>query len=391
MKQSLYDNNENHTHMMHIVLIDPLSNFLRGGAETNNINLGRALIKSGHKVTYLVGYNNSENCYSWPEWGKVVEIPTPRFQKSTFSAAGIFGKIRRLHFYRNLAKEICSHKPECLNTADLVLVTGRPILTRIREVTQAPVVHSVRGRMGRFNEWFARKADGLIFWGGCEVDNPPRLLSRRPVLKVDPGVDESYFHPAPPLPELERSLRGDDTKALNIVFAGRIEPIKRIEHIIRAVASVVRSGRSVYLSIVGDGSIRPEIEQLAETHLPRRVTFHGRQDPSGLANILRASDVFMLTSRRENHPISIKEALACGLDVIAYGVGRVPQLLYAESNSIVVPFGDEKALAETLAQRADEGRVPTEKRVASSAITWQDVAEKLVSWSEREFVHHGEQ
>ncbi|WP_192497319.1 glycosyltransferase [Halospina sp. K52047b] len=221
------------------------------------------------------------------------------------------------------------------------------------------------------------------------MDNPSRFASRGPFLKVDPGVDETVFYPGTSNMNLERSLRCGEAETAHVVFAGRLDPVKRVEHIIRAVGSVVNQGWSVYLSIVGDGSVRPELEHLAGTNLPGRVTFHGRQEPSALADILRASDVFMLTSRTENHPICIKEALACGLDVIAYGVGRVPQLLAGQNNSTVVPVGDEAALAEALRQRVDKGRIPPEQRVASNAVTWRDVAEKIVSWSEKEFKHRG--
>ncbi|WP_159309243.1 glycosyltransferase [Spiribacter roseus] len=373
----------------HIVLVSPLFNYVRGGAEINDLNLGYALSRLGHKVTYLVGLDNIQNRHNTPTWATLIEVPTLGFDWNEFSAVGISGKGRRFRFFRAFAKQICLSQRQCLNDSDFILLTGRPSLAQIVTVTSAPVIHSVRGEMGRFNEWFVRYVDGLIFWGGCEADNPPRLFAKKPALLVDPGVDETYFHPGAGLPQLEHSLRRGDAEALNVVFAGRLDPIKRVEHIIRAVGSAINQGRSVYLSIVGDGSVRADLERLAETHLPGRVTFHGRQEPSSLADILRASDVFMLTSHMENHPIAIKEALACGLDVIAYGVGRVPQILSGQANSVVVPVGDESALAETLLQRVDKGRIPAKQRTASNAGTWRDVAEKIVSWREKELKHRG--
>lgn len=375
---------------MNITLINPLLNYTSGGAEINDLNLGRSLYDLGHKVTYVVSTSDVQSGRDIPNWANVSEIETAKFRWNLFSRNSLLGKLYRFCFFYNFASRIIELKPECLLNADLVLLTGKPSMSRIRQLTKAPVVYSVRGRIGNFNEWFARKADGLIFWGGCEADNPPRCSSRSPILKVDPGVDEQYFFVGWPSLNLERSLRRGDMEALHVVFTGRLDPIKRVEHIIRAVGATVNQGHSIYLSIVGDGSMRPELEQLAQQQLPGRVTFHGRQDPSELAEILRASDVFMLTSRTENHPISIKEALACGLDVIAYGVGRVPQLLSKASNSTVVPVGDQATLTKMLRKRADKGRVPQEKRIAGAAVTWRDVAENMISWSNKELKHRGE-
>lgn len=375
---------------MNITLINPLLNYTRGGAEINDLNLGRSLHHLGHNVTYLVSIRGDETDNQLPDWANISQVQIAQFSWNLFSRSNVLGKLYRFYFFYEFANHIITAQPKCLETADLILLTGKPSMARVRKVSDAPVIYSARGRIGNFNEWFARRADGLIFWGGCEGDNPPRFSSRGPFLKVDPGVDETFFYPGTPNPQLERWLRCGDTEALHVVFAGRLDPIKRVEHIIRAVGSAVDQGRSVYLSIVGDGSMRAELEQLAQQHLPGRVTFHGHQAPSALGEIMRASDVFMLTSRTENHPISIKEALACGLDVIAYGVGRVPQLLSRAGNSSVVPVGDESIIATTLCHRVDKGRVPTEQRMASGAVTWRDVAEKIVSWSEKEFKYRGQ-
>jgi glycosyltransferase involved in cell wall biosynthesis len=375
---------------LRIVLVNPLLNFVRGGAEINDVNLGSALNDLGHGVIYLACNDTDQWQHDRYKSGKIVNLPISQFDWAALSADGIIGKYRRFKFFLRYANQVCAERPQSLKEADLVLLTGRPSLVRIRGVTNAPVVQSVRGGIGKVNTHFAKQADGLIFWGGSEADNSPRLLSEKATLQVDPGVDESYFYPDAPIPGLERSLRCGEVGALHIVFAGRLDPIKRIDHILRAVSSVVDQGRDAYLSIIGEGSMRSELEKLGDIHLPGRVTFHGQQEPSALSDIFRASDIFMLTSRTENHPIAIKEALACGLDIIAYGVGRVPQLLSKANNSIVVPVGDESRLTRALCQRVDEGRVKARQRVASGAVTWRDVAQEVVSWSERELKHRGE-
>ncbi len=137
-------------------------------------------------------------------------------------------------------------------------------------------------------------------------------------------------------PPAERaSLAGDPP---HVISVGRLKEPKTFVTLARALARLDASTFSA--SIVGDGPDRAQVER----ELRGPVTLLGERDD--VPGLLRSSDVFVLSSDSEGLPLSILEAMACGLPVVASAVGGVPELL--GDAGVLVPPRDEKALAEAL-------------------------------------------
>jgi glycosyltransferase involved in cell wall biosynthesis len=73
-----------------------------------------------------------------------------------------------------------------------------------------------------------------------------------------------------------------------------------------------------------------------------------------VAGRLRRADAFVLSSRSENLPVSLLEALCCGLPVVATSVGGVPKAVGTDGE--LAPAGDAPALAQAMATVLDEQR-----------------------------------
>jgi glycosyltransferase involved in cell wall biosynthesis len=146
-------------------------------------------------------------------------------------------------------------------------------------------------------------------------------------------------------------LDGVEPKAVpggNAVIAGRIAAEKGIDVAIRAIAHLPDPA---HLDIAGDGPARAELETLAATHAPGRVTFHGRLPKDQLFDLLRASSVAVVPSTwYENQPMAVLEGLAIGLPVIGSDLGGVPELIDAGEDGLLVPPGDDKALATAIGE-----------------------------------------
>ncbi len=127
----------------------------------------------------------------------------------------------------------------------------------------------------------------------------------------------------------------------------RLTPEKDIATLLRAVALIAPHARNLRLEVAGDGPCMGELVKLVgELHLGERVRLLGqvREVPQLLA---RAS-LFVLPSRTEGLSLTLMEAMASGLPVLAARVGGNPEVVAEGTTGLLVPPGDPEALAEAL-------------------------------------------
>ena len=162
------------------------------------------------------------------------------------------------------------------------------------------------------------------------------------------GVDTMAYRPGTPDERsAARRMLGVPTGGTVLMTVGSLKPLKGIDVLLRAVAPVLRTGDDVRLVLVGEGPDRAALETLSrELGVADRVVFAGLRDD--VDAVLRAADVFVLSSHTEALPTVILEAAASGLPVIATQVGGVPELVEPGRSAIVVPPGDEGALRGAL-------------------------------------------
>jgi len=110
-------------------------------------------------------------------------------------------------------------------------------------------------------------------------------------------------------------------------------------------------------------------EQVAALGLQGRVRFLGIR--ADVADILRASDMFVLSSRVEGNPMSVMEAMAAGLPVVSTAVGGVPELVRAGETGLLVPSEDAAALAQAMQALVDD---PVRRQAMGAAARQHAVA-----------------
>lgn len=133
----------------------------------------------------------------------------------------------------------------------------------------------------------------------------------------------------------------DDTPL--ILQVARLDYLKDHATAVRAMAEVVRQYPQARLVLVGEGPERKAIEDLiASMGLRDRVQLLGlRLDVSRL---LAGADLFLLSSISEGIPLTIIEAMAAGLPVVATRVGGVPEVVEDGRTGLLAPAGDPVAL-----------------------------------------------
>lgn len=120
-------------------------------------------------------------------------------------------------------------------------------------------------------------------------------------------------------PYRERRLHAD---AVRFLYAGRLSAVKNVGPIIEAVRDY---HRDCSLNILGDGEERESLERLAAGC--DRIHFLGAVRPDEVQQAMRESDVLVMNSTFEGIPMTILEALGCGLPVITTDVGGIREVL----------------------------------------------------------------
>jgi L-malate glycosyltransferase len=150
-------------------------------------------------------------------------------------------------------------------------------------------------------------------------------------------VDASVFRPGPGVDDGER-----------LINVARHVEVKGLDVLLRAFATVAAMTPEATLELVGDGPLTPSLRELAaELNIAERVEFSGPARPPQIAERLRSSDVFVLSSHSENMPLAVIEALCCGLPVAATDVGGVLEAV-GQDDGALAPSGDPTALADAI-------------------------------------------
>lgn len=176
-----------------------------------------------------------------------------------------------------------------------------------------------------------------------------RIGGGRPYPLIWMGVDTDRFRPAP-----ERSPR-DPAAPLRVLTVARLNPTKGHVHFLRAMARLRDRGIEIDYRIAGEGPARAAIEaEIAALGLGDRVTLLGSVSEDRVIALLQESDVAALTSfgLGEAAPVSVMEAMACGVPCIVSIIGGTPDMITTGQDGLLVAQKDEAAIAGALERLA---------------------------------------
>jgi D-inositol-3-phosphate glycosyltransferase len=211
---------------------------------------------------------------------------------------------------------------------------------------------------------------------------------------IPPGVDNSHFYPIP-ADEAKCAIGVPDTDRM-LLFVGRIEPLKGVDTLIRAIAQMQRNGVTDlyphYLAIIGGdpnvskkdiNSEMTRLQQLSrELGLEDLVVFLGKRSQSSLPYYYSAAEVLIMPSHYESFGMVALEAMACGTPVVASQVGGLAFLIQDGVTGYVVPGGDHIALSERLTQLIIHPELRAQLGAQASAYardySWENIATRVI-------------
>jgi glycosyltransferase involved in cell wall biosynthesis len=158
--------------------------------------------------------------------------------------------------------------------------------------------------------------------------------------RIPLGVDLTVWPPRDPMPR-------DPGRPARFVHVASLNPVKDQATLLRALASLMRSGLQFEMKVVGDDTLDGKIQSMAvELGLAERVQFLGFLPQRRLRPVLEAADLMILSSRHEAGPLAMLEAAVAGVPTVGTAVGHIRE--WSPAASACVPVGDPARLAEAI-------------------------------------------
>jgi sugar transferase (PEP-CTERM/EpsH1 system associated) len=162
------------------------------------------------------------------------------------------------------------------------------------------------------------------------------------------GVDTDEFQRASASPALKSAL-GFSPEHRLVGTVARLSKEKDQAALLRAFADLRPRMPEARLLIVGDGTLRGDLERLSgELGIADRTLFVGERED--IADILASLDVFCLPSLTEGTSLTLLEAMATGLPVVATAVGGNPEIVRDGESGLLVPPRAPQRLADALVE-----------------------------------------
>ena len=206
---------------------------------------------------------------------------------------------------------------------------------------------------------------------------------------IPPGVELSRFYPIPEDEAKEYvGIRPCDKMLL---FVGRIEPLKGIDTLIKAIAIMREKDVDVCLAVIGgetDTSAACQNEEMERLKVIREqigladlVAFLGKRSQDTLPYYYSAAEAVVVPSHYESFGMVALEALACGAPVVASEVGGLAYLVQDGVTGFTVPSDDPEALAGKLIVLLQDKKL--REQMCNDAVefvqnySWQEIAARV--------------
>jgi phosphatidylinositol alpha-mannosyltransferase len=192
------------------------------------------------------------------------------------------------------------------------------------------------------------------------------------------GIDVDRFRTAP-----ARSATTLETGQRQILYVGRLEPRKGVEHLIQAMAIVQRNRHEARLVVVGDGPERSSLESAARA-AGITATFEGRVTDAALPGYYHSADMVCSPALGdESFGLVLLEAMAARKPIIATRIAGYTELLEGTGAARLVEAGDPDGMAHAIAELLDNpvrARTLGERgAVIAREYDWSAIARRLES------------
>jgi len=328
------------------------------GVATFSRNLARGLADRGHEVLVIAPSQAGKRCKEVDGNHVIIRtdsVPFPFYQNFRIS----------LNPGREIKKIINDFDPDVIHIQMLLGIGqatmkygnkyGIPIVSTNHAMPEnlmdnlrllAPVSRPINYMLKTYGARFHSKADFITMPTQSAIEMFGTEKITAPMGAVSNGIDLSRFKPGKPSKELYERF-GLPADQPIISYIGRVDAEKHLSVLMRAFVRVKAIMPHAHLLIVGDGTDRTNLENLAhEVGVRRDVTFTGRVSDEDLRALHQVGSVYCMPSPAELQSIATLEAMASGLPIVAVDAGALRELCQNERNGYLTEQDDDEAIAQ---------------------------------------------
>jgi glycosyltransferase involved in cell wall biosynthesis len=215
-------------------------------------------------------------------------------------------------------------------------------------LTRTPALATVHGNTISTHELGIHRTTGTNLIAVCQEAYMQALAMGVPLEKVSlihNGVDVELFRPSETARAVFRASLGIEPEAPLVGFVGRIDLEKGPDQFLQAAQVIHSEFPGAHFAMVGAGHQYDKMHGLAAAlGLEGVVHFTGLQ--ADTAQVYPGIDLLLQTSRIEGLPLSLLEGMACGLPVVAIGVGGVPEIVEEGRTGMLAGPGDWRGVGQ---------------------------------------------
>jgi glycosyltransferase involved in cell wall biosynthesis len=374
-----------------------------GGAEWHGYHLAKELDKLGHEVHYVTNY--ATDCKETLEFNGLKVYNTYRKispkEISRFPFMS-FNKWILKHFKENMlaartARSVLAQEKDfdvihCHGNLAALILSKERVPVVFTEHDASPWMCTYRSFYERFirkssyyllNKKAMERVSHVITVSSAQrkflIENWQFNLKK--ITTIPNGVDTVAFKPDNNGKDIlkKHSLPEDYS-----IFVGRLEPRKGIDYLIRSM-----KGFNMASVIVGSGPDRSRLEELAKkSGVSSRITFTGGVSNEDLRHLYSNAKFFVLPSISEGMPLTVLEAMASGIPVVANNINGIPDIvqdgyngLLAEPRDIDSFMNAQQILLKDAMLRKKMGQRARE--TVEKNYSWKTVAHRVVDVYER--------
>ncbi len=198
------------------------------------------------------------------------------------------------------------------------------------------------------------------------------------IINLPNGMSSEFF----------KNAKSNDFKKKNklkgkiVLFFGRLSPTKRPDKFVETAKIILKKRKDISFVIRGpDEGLRKKVGEMIKDE-KNIILMQETRDRKEIIKMYQAADVFVMPSYREGLPLTLFEAMASGLPIVATPVNGIPYEIKDGENGFLVKFGNNEVFAKRIIELLDNkklsGKISKENIKKSKNYSWDDIADKTM-------------